>query len=106
MDNAEFQQHTQKVEQLVQRVNALTDADARTAALDLMQGLMDLHGSAITRIVEVLADSGDAGHSSLATLGRDPLISGLLILYGVHPVPLADRVADALARVAPKLRKQ
>jgi Fe-S cluster biogenesis protein NfuA len=106
MDNAEFQQHAQKVEELVQRVTALSDEGARTTSLGLMQGLMDLHGSAITRIVEILADSGESGHSSLEKLGSDPLICGLLVLYGVHPVPFEARVADALERVAPKLRKQ
>jgi Fe-S cluster biogenesis protein NfuA len=106
MENAEFQQHAQKVEQLVQRVTALSDEGARSTALELMQGLMDLHGSAITRIVEILADSGESGHSSLEKLGRDPLVCGLLVLYGVHPVPFETRVADALDRIAPKLRKQ
>ena len=106
MDNAEFQQHAQKVEQLVERVNAIPDSDARSTALDLMQGLMDLHGSAITRLVEILAESGEAGHNSLAKLGRDPMICGLLVLYGVHPVAFEDRVADALERIAPQLRKQ
>lgn len=106
MENAEFQQHAQKVEQLVQRVTSLADEDARTSALELMQGLMDLHGSAITRMVEILAESGESGRSSLEKLGSDPLVCGLLVLYGVHPVPFEARVVDALERVAPKLRKQ
>jgi Fe-S cluster biogenesis protein NfuA len=116
MENAEFQQpdfqkndfqkNAAQVEQLVARVQALPDADARATAIELMQSLMDLHGAALTRAVEVLAESGEQGRASLAKLGDDPLVCGLLVLYGIHPVPMEDRVAAALDRVTPQLRKQ
>ena len=57
----------------------------------------------------VIANRGElceSGHRSLKDLGSDPLVCGLLVLYGVHPVPFESRVAEALERVAPKLRKQ
>jgi Fe-S cluster biogenesis protein NfuA len=106
MNNAEFQQHAEKIEQLVQRVNAISNDDARTMALELMQSLMDLHGAGITRIVEVLSEAGESGRRSLDELGRDPLICGLLVLYGVHPVSLEQRVTVALQKLVPQLRKQ
>jgi Fe-S cluster biogenesis protein NfuA len=106
MDNAEFQQLAARVEQLVARVQALPDADARATAIELMQSLMDLHGAALTRAVEVLSESGEQGRASLAKIGDDPLVCGLLVLYGIHPVPVEDRVAAALERAAPQLRKQ
>jgi Fe-S cluster biogenesis protein NfuA len=106
MDNAEFQEHAAKIEQLVDRVNAIPDDDARTAALELMQSLMDLHGAGVTRIVEVLSEAGEASRSSLNKLGSDPLLCGLFVLYGAHPVALEDRVTKAIEKVAPQLRKQ
>jgi Fe-S cluster biogenesis protein NfuA len=106
MNHGEFQSHTEKVEQLLQRVNALPDAEARATALELLQSLMDLHGAVISRIVEVLADSGEAGRSSLAKLGSDPLVCGLLVLYGVHPVALEKRITQAIEKVRPRLHKQ
>jgi Fe-S cluster biogenesis protein NfuA len=106
MENADFQRHAEKIEQLVARVTALPDDDARTAALELMQSLMDLHGSALSRTVEVLLESGDSGRNSLAALGADPLICGLLVLYGVHPVPLEQRVAAAIDNLQPQLHKR
>ena len=105
MDNGEFQEQAAKVEQSVEQVNAIVDETARAIALDLMQSLMDLHGAAIARIVEVL-DSTEAGRTSLAKLGSDPLICGLFVLYGVHPVPLDERVKGAIETVRPQLRKQ
>jgi len=106
MNNAEFQQHAEKIEKQVQRVTELADDGARVAALDLMQSLMDLHGAGITRIVEVLSESGEAGRRSLEELGRDPMVCGLLVLYGIHPVPLEARVHEALERIDAQLRKQ
>lgn len=106
MNNSEFQARAGKIEQLVQRVSGLVDEDARALALELLQSLMDLHGAVVSRIVEVLAGSGEAGRTSLAKLGGDPLICGLLVLYGVHPVTLEDRVARAIDQVRPRLHKQ
>ena len=102
----EFQAHTEKIEQLVQRVNSLADADARTTALELLQSAMDLHGAAFARIVEVAKDSGERGQKMLEKFGADPLICGLLVLYGVHPLDFEQRVRRAVENVAPALRKK
>jgi len=104
LGNTEFQAYTGRIERLVERAGALDDAPARTTALDLLQSVMDLHGAAVSRIVELL-DATEAGRASLTRLGTDPLICGLLVLYGVHPVPLEERLARALENLAPQLRK-
>ena len=104
LGNTEFQAYTGRVERLVERAGALEDAAARTTALDLLQSVMDLHGAAVSRIVELL-DATEAGRASLVRLGADPLICGLLVLYGVHPMPLEERLAHALENLAPQLRK-
>jgi Fe-S cluster biogenesis protein NfuA len=106
MTNSEFQAHAEQIERRVQRVNDLPNEGARTAALELMQSLMDLHGEAMARIVEVLCDSGDAGRNTLALLGSDPLLCGLMVLYGVHPLSLEERVARAIDKVRPQVQKQ
>jgi Fe-S cluster biogenesis protein NfuA len=106
MDNREFQAHTTKIDQLVQRVTALTDENARTTGLELLQSLMDLHGAVLARVVELLSESGEPGRVSLSKLGSDPMVCGLLVLYGIHPVSMEDRVSDAIEKVRPQLRKQ
>ena len=106
MNSRAFQAHAEAIERLVEHVNALSDEDARTAALELLQSLMDLHGAVVSRMVEVLANSGEAGRAALAKLGSDPLITGLLVLYGVHPVAFEDRVGRAIEKVSQKLQKQ
>lgn len=106
INDGEFHAYTQRVNEMVQRVSALDDADARNTALELLQSVMDLHGAVMSRIVELLSDSDDAGRNSLAKLGSDPLVCGLLVLYGVHPLTLEERVGRALEKSAPQLHKQ
>jgi hypothetical protein len=104
MNNGEFQKRAEQVEQLVGRVSELSDENARSLALELLRALMDMHGAGIARVVELLAESGESGRSSLAKLGSDPLVCGLLVLYGVHPVPVEERVLCALDKVRPKIK--
>jgi Fe-S cluster biogenesis protein NfuA len=106
MNNGEFVAQTEKIEQLVQRVNGLADPDARTTALELLQSLMDLHGAALGRIVEIANDSGERGQKLLEKLGADPLVCGLLVLYGIHPLDCETRIRRAVDNVAPALRKK
>ncbi len=106
MNSGEFQAHTERIERLVQRATALEDVQARSTALELLQSVMDLHGTVMAHLVELLQDAGESGRSLLAKLGKDPLICGLLVLYDLHPVDLETRVAAALEGVRTRLRKQ
>ncbi len=104
MDNNDFQAHTQQVERLVQRVNALADERARATALELLQAVMDLHGAAMSRVVELLSGS-EAYRASLSKLATDPLVCGVLVLYGVHPLALPERIAQAIDKLRPQFDK-
>lgn len=105
MNSSEFQDRAGKIEKLLERVTALGDGDARSTALELVQSFMDLQGAAITHVMEILSDCGDTGRNALAKLGKDPLVCGLMVLYGIHPVALEDRVKGAIEQVTPQLRK-
>jgi Fe-S cluster biogenesis protein NfuA len=104
MDNNDFQARTQQVERLLQRVNALADENARATALELLQAVMDLHGAAMSRIVELLSGS-EAYRAPLLRLATDPLVCGLLVLYGIHPMALSERMAQAIDKLRPQLQK-
>jgi Fe-S cluster biogenesis protein NfuA len=105
MNSNEFQAHAEQVERLVEQVSGLKVDDARTAALDLMQALMDLHGAGLTRIVDLLGES-ESSRKSLAKLGEDPMVCGLMVLYGIHPVSLDDRIKNAVDKARLQVQKQ
>lgn len=100
----DFQQRMQKIEALTEEVEALPDANARAKAIELMQLLMEYHGAAIERVMDIVARSGAAGKAIFNNLAKDDLANSLLLLYGLHPVDLETRVQQALDKVRPFLK--
>jgi hypothetical protein len=104
-DEKQFQQQVQQIGQRVQELEAIGDPAVRAAAKDLIQLLMEMHGSGLERMLEVIFQSGDAGVRLIDELGGDPVVSGLLVLYGLHPDDLQSRVEQKLAQIRSRLFK-
>lgn len=100
----ESPQQIQRIEELIHRIEKVSDPDARAAAVELVQSLMELHGTGIGRMMEIVAESGESGLDVIDDFGRDELVGGLLLLYGLHPIPLETRVRQALDKVRPYLQ--
>ena len=105
-DDKEFRERMQRIGGLVEEIETIADPAVRATARELVQSLMDLHGAALERTMEIVAEAGDAGMKVIDRLGRDPMVSSVLVLYGLHPEDLDSRVLQALDRVKPQLRKQ
>lgn len=101
----DFQKRVQKIGSLVQDLESIADPASRSAAKELVQSLMDLHGTGMERILEVVFESGESGPRIIDELGQDPLVSSLLILYGLHPDELQTRVERKLQQIEFKLHK-
>jgi Fe-S cluster biogenesis protein NfuA len=91
----------ERVEALLEEVEGLPEGPARATALGLVQGLLDLYGEGLARIVDHVARSDDAGLAD--ALAGDEVVAHLLLLHGLHPVPLEQRVRGALEDVRPFL---
>jgi Fe-S cluster biogenesis protein NfuA len=104
-NDKDFQIKIQRIGELVGDLENIADPEARASAKALVQLLLDLHGAGFERVMEVVAKSGDTGQQTIDDLGRDPLVSSLLVLYGLHPLDLESRVAQAVERVRPQVRK-
>lgn len=105
-EDRDFRGDIQRIGGLVQEIESIADPAVRAATKDLVQSLMDLHGAALDKALEIVAEAGEPGMSIIDRLGRDSLVSSLLILYGLHPEDLESRVVRAVDRVRPQLRKQ
>jgi Fe-S cluster biogenesis protein NfuA len=104
-DDKDFQLKVQRIGQLVGELENIKDAETRASAKALVQLLLDLHAVGLERVMEIVAKSGDSGQRTIDDLGRDPLVSSLLVLYGLHPLDLEIRVAQAVEKLRPKVRK-
>jgi Fe-S cluster biogenesis protein NfuA/nitrite reductase/ring-hydroxylating ferredoxin subunit len=86
-----------RVEGLLGELEGLSDATARDVALETVQAVLELYGSGLERIAEGIGDP------QLTTLASDELVEHLLLLHGLHPVSVEQRVSDALEGVRPYL---
>lgn len=101
----DFQVRVQKIGELVQELDSIGDPAVRARAKELVQSLLELHGAGLERILEVIFQNGEGGAQVIDKLGRDALVSSLLILYGLHPDELHTRVERKLEDIGSKLRK-
>lgn len=80
----------ERVESLIEQLDSAADPNIRAAARELVQALMDFHGTAVTRMLE-LADPPTIG-----SFGRDETVGPLLLLYDLHPDSTETRVRRAI----------
>jgi Fe-S cluster biogenesis protein NfuA len=99
-----FQRLSQRIEGLIARIEAAPDTSVRADALELTRSLMELHGAALDRLMEIVARSGASGYALMDDFAGDDLAAGLLLLYGLHPHDLETRVMKALDETRPYLR--
>lgn len=99
----EFERRLETVESRIKELDALEDESARGSAVEAVQALLELHGDVLNRMLEILAERGVGGEEIIRELAADEMVSGLLLVHGLHPVSLEERVGGALAKVRPYL---
>src|SRR3954447_15082750 len=82
--------NAERIDALLDDVAALPDPAARDTALELVQALVAMYGEGLARVL------GGARE-------EDDLVAHLMLLHGLHPVPLEERVTRALDEVRPYL---
>lgn len=102
-ETKELQEKMQRVEKLIDQIESLADTAARTSALEVVQTLMDFHSTAIERMMDLTAKAGTSGYAIFEDFAKDDLISALLVLYGLHPSRIEERVLGAIEKVRPSL---
>ena len=91
------------IESLIGALETLPDP-ARTLALDAIGAVLELHGAALSRMLELMTEqAGEQGRALLAALAGDDGVGNVLMLHGLHPVDTATRVQRALDEVRPYL---
>jgi Fe-S cluster biogenesis protein NfuA/nitrite reductase/ring-hydroxylating ferredoxin subunit len=90
------------MERLLADLEALPDPFARQTATAAVQGLLELYGAGLERIVDAIAPRDVEGNIARA-LADDELVAHLLLIHGLHPMALEDRLLEALDSVRPYL---
>lgn len=96
----EFDARLERVATLVERLERHPDPAARETARELMSTVLELHVRGLARLLELSDTRRVEG-----ALSDEPVLASLLLLHGLHPTPLADRVTRALERLVPALTR-
>ena len=89
------------MQQLIQRTKDLRDPVARAAIHECLQGLLRFYGENLGRLLQVIQSCGPAGEYVFGQLAEDPVVRGLLLIHGLHPVDLPTRLNQAIEKIRP-----
>jgi Fe-S cluster biogenesis protein NfuA/nitrite reductase/ring-hydroxylating ferredoxin subunit len=93
------QELLERVEQLTAAIEASADPFVRGTVDELVGAIIELYGEGLTRIFRELAEQGE--EELLLRLADDGVIGSLMLIHDLYPVPLEDRVEQALVSVRP-----
>lgn len=88
---------TEDIERLVAEIESSADPGTRERVRALVAAVLELHAAALARILEL------AGDERVRELAAEPSVAGVLILHGLHPLPLEERARVALAAAGTEL---
>jgi hypothetical protein len=92
-----------RIEELLGEIERLADPVARERCREAVAAVLDLHRAGFERLRGLLDERGEAGRALADACVRDPLVGGLMLLHGVHPVDVEGRAraaAEAAAHAA------
>ncbi len=93
----------QHLQDLLEQIQAQPNTAARALLQDCLQSLLAFYGEGLSRILAHIQADAVSGPKILEQILRDQSVSGLLLIHGLHPVPLEARARDALEKVRPYL---
>lgn len=93
----------ERVQELLGSLDEIADPFAQQRVQELIGAVLELYGAGLDRILGVVADAGEPGLPIRDALLDDGIVASLLLIHGLYPVPLEERVTQALDSVRPFL---
>jgi Fe-S cluster biogenesis protein NfuA len=87
-----------RVEELLGELRQGGDPTVAEHAEELVRVLMELYGAGLERAVDLVGRE-QSGAEIVGRLAKDPLLASLLVLHGLHPIPVEARINEALLKV-------
>jgi len=82
-----------RVEELLNELRGAADPALTERAEELVRLLMELYGAGLERVMELVAEGSP---TLVDRIADDQLLASLLVLHGLHPVPVETRIHQAL----------
>jgi Fe-S cluster biogenesis protein NfuA len=101
---ADSRQMARRLQELIEQIQNQPNPASRVLLEDCLQSLLAFYGEGLARIVEHIQGANGEGQGILDRMLQDQSISGLLLIHGLHPIPLETRFHGALEKVRPYMQ--
>ncbi|HET9772590.1 MAG TPA: NifU family protein [Acidimicrobiia bacterium] len=91
-----------RVEELLADLESVADPSVHERAEALVSLLVEFYGAGLERML-ALVGREPSGELIVRRLAQDDLLASLFALHGLHPVPVEDRVHEAIDGARPQL---
>ena len=89
-----------RLQELLTRAERIPNEGARNLVYESLQSLLAFYGDGLGQLLKLVREA-PGGPDVLERLAADSLVSGLLLIHGLHPVPLETRLSTALDKLRP-----
>ena len=93
----------ERVQDLLGSLDEIADPVAQARVQELVGTVLELYGAGLERILGVIADAGEGAIHIRNALLDDGVVASLLLIHGLYPVPLEERITEAVESVRPFL---
>lgn len=100
--DASFEQRFARVEELLAELSRATDPMVVRATREVLSTVLELHQRGLARVLEIAARE----ESVREALAHDGNVSAMLLLHGLHPVSLGDRVSRMIDTLGERFRSK
>src|SRR3954447_8390534 len=93
----------ERVQELLGSLDEIADPVAQSRVQELIGTVLELYGAGLERILGILEDAGDPALPIRTALLDDGIVASLLLIHGLYPISLEERVTQALDSMRPFL---
>jgi Fe-S cluster biogenesis protein NfuA/nitrite reductase/ring-hydroxylating ferredoxin subunit len=97
----ELNREGKRIQELIARISEVPDPSSRAMLEECLESLLRFYGEGLARILELVEEAGPEGKEVYRLLIDDGAVRGLLLIHGLHPVPLETRLREALDKIRP-----
>ena len=93
----------ERVQELLGSLDEIADPVAQQRVQELIGTVLELYGAGLERVLGIVDDAGDDALPIRQALIDDGVVASLLLIHGLYPITLEERVVEALDSVRPFL---
>jgi Fe-S cluster biogenesis protein NfuA len=93
----------ERVQELLGSLDEIADPVAQSRVQELIGTVLELYGAGLERILGIVDDAGDPALPIRNALLDDGIVASLLLIHGLYPISLEERVTQALDSMRPFL---